>query len=99
MLIVKRIQNTQELTSNRLWGFKIISLQMKQKYIGFMVESAHSEPLISVCQLPFLFILPRLLPNPEINKGDVATLCRETCASPAPVKQMHSRLESNCRQV
>lgn len=54
---------------------------MKQKYIGSMVESAHSEPLISVCQLPFLFILPRLLPNPKINKGAVATLQGNACIS------------------
>lgn len=41
---------------------------MKQKYIGSIVESAHSEPLISVCQLPFLFILPRPLAIQKLIK-------------------------------
>lgn len=61
-LIAKHIQNTQELTSDRLrgGGLEIISLQMKRLYIGSVVESAHSQPLISVCQLPSLFIVPLL---------------------------------------
>lgn len=36
---------------------------MKQKYTESVAESAHSEPLISVCQLPFLLILPPLHPH------------------------------------
>lgn len=73
---------------------------MKQKYIGSMAESTSSEPLISVCQLPFLLVLPshplaiqKLIKETERHFGE------EALTSPAPVKQMHLRQESNCRQV
>lgn len=68
---------------------------MKQKYIGSMAELS-SEPLISVCQLPFLFMYPsrpleiqKLIKEPNFGEEALAS----------PVKQMHLRQESNCRQV